>query len=251
MLKSIVMCTACATVLAASGVASAADVLGWEDFVIRNSNTGNVAPVITDVAGDAKLFQVNLGGQKAAWGTNLLNNQTVGDIATLSITRDRSVTGWGPYINIWITDGNGHFAALANEPSDLGDWPAGSAYNMTWDILKNARAKVNETAGLPFALPTGKTTFTFADFANYTIATPTSQWGSTGAADDLNAPTYTAYGINWVFGDTQSNYVGGYLVSNPSVTSSAVPLPAAAFAGLSLLGSIGAFAKLRRKTAQH
>jgi len=221
-------------VIAVSGVANA-DL--WETFVIRNSNVGDIAPVISDVSG-GKLFSITLGGQKAGWATNSMNGMKVGDLLSVSITRDSSVTGWGPYMNFWITDGSGNFAVLANEPSNTGEWGTGTAYDTTWDILKDATAKIYETGTW---VPTGST---FSDFSHYTIATPTSHWGGTGAPDDLLASSYTAYGFNWVFGDTQSNHLGGYLVSDPELT--VVPVPAAVILGV--LGLSVAGLKLRKFT---
>ena len=79
---------------------------GWETFVIRNSNGSNIAPEISNVAGGT-LFEITMGGQKAGWGTNNRKGMQVSDIQCLIITRDSSVTGGGPYMNIWITDGQG------------------------------------------------------------------------------------------------------------------------------------------------
>jgi hypothetical protein len=210
--------------------------VGWEAFVIRNSSVGDIAPVITDTTGGEQ-FAITLGGQKAGWGTNSLNGMTIGDILSISITRNLpATTGNGPYMNFWVTDGHGQYADLA----------IGNLFDATWDVLKTNHAYVYE--GSPaFILPDGTTVaapgkdiiwgYTFADFAGYTIATPPNHWGGTGAPDDLNASSYTAYGFNWVFGDTQTNYIGGYSVSDPVAT--AVPEPVtmlAVFGGLSLLG---------------
>ena len=56
-----------------------------------------------------------------------------------------------------------------------------------------------------------------------------------------------AYGVNWIFGDTLSNYATdqtGYIVENASVSSTAAPEPAT----LALLGAgLAGFAASRRK----
>lgn len=240
---AVILITCC--LVAASIAAGAAE---WESFVIRASS-GGVQPVITDNPDGSKTFATVLDGQKAGWGTNSINGRRIGDILSISIERDPSVTGWGPYMNFWITDGNGRYAVIANEPSNVGEWTSGStAYNATWDVLKNATAKVYETNGLPFTLPAG-TAYKFGDFADYIIATPLSHWGGTGAPDDMNAPEYTAYGVNWVFGDSMNNYVGVYTVSNPSVqvAQAAVPEPMSILLGAMGLGSIAGFRRLRAK----
>jgi hypothetical protein len=217
-----------AVLLIAGSTAFATDIPGWSSFVIRN-NSGSVAPTISDYSGGGKLFQIGLTGQKAGWGTNLVTGVRIGDIQSIGITRDATVTGCGPYMNFWVTDGHGGYAVLSNEPSHTAEWTGSSPYNTTWDVLRNATSWVYEASSTGgFVLPNGTTTksnlgagtsphLTFNDFANYRIAVPTSHWGGTGAPDDLNAGSYTAYGVNWVFGDTQSNYLGGYLVSNPFV----------------------------------
>ncbi len=170
-----------------------------------------------------------------------MNGNKVGDIQSLSITRDATVDGYGPYFNIWITDGSGRYAVLANEPSNTGEWGVGGTpYDTTWDILKDATAKIYETDGQPFTLPVGPT-YTFSEFADYTIATPASHWGGTGAPDDLEAGSYTAYGFNWVFGDTQDNYVDGYLVSNPILTPEPVTMSMLA------MGALGVLMRRRRR----
>jgi hypothetical protein len=247
--------TICAVVLLAGNVVWADP--SWETFVIRNSNSGGVAPTITDLGGGWLEFDVDDGGQKAGWGTNSMNGRTIGEIASVSITRAGGATGWGPYMNLWVTDGLGGYAVLANEPSHPWEYTPGTAYDVIWDVLKDATTWVYEVSSTQgFALPDGTTIyssmgagspnpFSFGDFADYAIATPASHWGGTGAPDDLNAGTYTAYGFNWVFGDTGENYTDVYEVSNPTLV--AVPVPGALL--LAMLGLAAAGTKLRRKNA--
>lgn len=249
----------CSVVLMINSMVSADP--SWNTFVIRNANDSPYnSPTITENPEGYEgwtSFGINESGQKAGWATDYMNGRTIGEIASLSIIRHETVDGYGPYFNIWITDGLGGYAVLANEPSHTTEYTAygETAYDMTWDgALKNATSwvyEVDSTQG--FKLPDDTTTYSnlgagtpdpfhFDDFANYTIATPTSEWGGTGAPDDLYADTYTAYGFNWVFGDTQDNYTDSYLVRDPTLV--AVPIPGAVLLGILGLGAVGI--KLRK-----
>ncbi len=101
--------------LAASGVQADPPVLtpGWDAFVIRNANDGTSGPPLildNDVyQTDAVEMVVFAGGQKAGLGTNDVNGAKVSQIATLHVDRLDDPVGsgslYGPYFNIWITDG--------------------------------------------------------------------------------------------------------------------------------------------------
>ena len=253
-MRRIVMLAVCIGVLMlVAGVASADT---WNTFVIRNANgTSNVPAITENPTGYSgwTLFGIVEGGQKAGWATNDMNGRAVGDIAASSITRHDDVgtpglSPWGPYINIWIQDAEGDWAILANEPSNVGEWAPGTAYDIVWDTLKGATAKIHE-ADTAFDMPAG--TLTFSDFADYTIGAPASapENSGSGAPDDLEATPYTAYGFNWVFGDTESNYIGGYLVKDPTL----VPVPepiSLIFFGTGLVAVFGFVSRKRmRKSA--
>lgn len=227
-------------IVAVSSFASAE--VTWETFVIRGDAEIAENQTAPDTTTGWTLFDVSSSGEKAGWATNYANGYTIGDIQSLSISRYVGSTGdttWAPYFNIWVVDSAGNFAVLANEPSHTTEYTnyGETAYDMTWDgSLSTATTwvyEVDSTEG--FILPDGSTTygslgagtadpFTFADFADYTILAPTVEWGGSGAPDDLNAGIYTAYAFNWIFGDTQSNYVGGHLAQNPTLVM--VPEPA-------------------------
>ncbi len=247
------------TVLLLMAFCSIAQATTWEAYVIRNATSGGGSPTIEPYSRDSAwmYFGIDEGGQKAGWGTNDMNGLTIGDIEAVSISLYETLTlsGYGPYLNIWVTDGYGNYAVLANEPSHTWEYTANgeTTTDMTWDgSLSSATVWVYEVSG-SFVLPDGTTIssnlgagsnsgLTFADFANYIIATPTSNQGGSGAPDDLNATTYTAYGVNWIFGDTQDNYVDGYIVQNPTLvsSSSAVPEPSTiVLFSISLLGFAG------------
>jgi hypothetical protein len=248
--------------LSATSFAMAADVPGWNSFVIRNASDAS-SPAINDITygipvQDAKEFVINKGSMKAAWGTDAISGKTISQITALAIDRlddtTRFTAGSGsavaPYFNIWITDGSGKYAVVANEPSNMAEW-GGNQHNITgWDMLKTKTAKVYETTGAGTNTDwvhtlLGKTALTFEDLASFTIAAPpaayiTNPANSVGTGAPRALGTNDAYGFNWIFGDTLSNYVSGsagYVVANPVAT--AVPEPGTlallVFGGLSLL----------------
>ena len=204
---------------------------GWTAFIIRPGATG--VPVIQnhDVFTQAVEIATWEGSQKAALGTNMLNGAKVSDITRLHIDRldniEISGSAWGPYFNIWVTDGYGHYAVIANEPSNP-EWTTLTRWDITsWDMLKTKTCKVYETpnAGTNTSwvhLLVGHPNLTFEDVGNLVIAPPTPAY----IADPLNAVTggaprvlgtNVAYGFGWIFGDTMANYVtggDGFVVDN-------------------------------------
>jgi hypothetical protein len=106
-----------------SGLAQA----GFESYVIRNGASGSPAILANNVyVSGATEFVISEGNMKAGWGSNDINGATIGEITQLSITRHdntgRFTAGSGPavapYFNIWVTDGLGNYAVVANEPSN-------------------------------------------------------------------------------------------------------------------------------------
>ncbi|CAB1057607.1 hypothetical protein D1BOALGB6SA_2360 [Olavius sp. associated proteobacterium Delta 1] len=218
---------------------------GFHEFVIRNGSTGK-SPTIQsnkDYAQGATEFIISGGGMKAGWGSNDLNGYSIGDIGRLSITRyddtSRFSAGSGPavapYFNFWVTDGSGHFAVIANEPSSPAFQPlftengdGSKTYDLSFDGMSDQRAKVYETPGWNSNSSWihdlyGPDPLTFSDLASLRIAPPPPSYiqdsvngvGS-GAPDVID--TDIAYGFTWVFGDTLSNYVSGdegYIVAGP------------------------------------
>lgn len=235
---------------------------GFDSFVIRDGTGGS--PTIqannTYVSG-ATEFIINEGGMKAALGSNDINGASISQILNLAITRyddtSRFSGGSGPavapYFNLWVTDGAGKYAVLANEPSNPVFQPLFTAnvdgsktYSLDYTDLADKRVKVYETPGWNTNSSWvhnmfGSDPLTFADVASLEIAPPPASYiidpangvGS-GAPDELG--TNETYGFNWVFGDTLSNYVSGdegYVVANAQAVS-VIPAP-----GALLLGSLG------------
>jgi len=242
---------------------------GFDAFVIRNGSTSGDAPQIRTnnlyVPG-ALEFVISEGGMKAALGSNDINNYTIGQITKLAITRYDDVTRFSagsgpavaPYFNLWVTDGQGHYAVLANEPSNPAFQPlfktnsdGSRSYELSFSDLADKVVKVYETPGWNTGTSwvhtlIGKTSLTFADVANLVIAPPPAEYitnpdNGVGSGAPRVLGTNVAYGTNWVFGDTLSNYVSGaegYVVAG----AIAVPEPAT----MTLLALGGLFLRKRR-----
>ncbi|GIK98619.1 MAG: hypothetical protein BroJett029_28280 [Alphaproteobacteria bacterium] len=217
------------------------------EYVIRG------APDIQHPEAGKTEIIIDASGEKAAIGSNDLNGMTLGSITTLAITRyddrTRFPAGSGPavapYLNIWITDGLGHYAVVANEPSNPDFQPLYSnGYNLSFADLSDKVAKIFETNDKSW-LPKGGVGLTWADLATFVIQAPsvaqlTAGWGGLGTGAPRELGTNVAYGVNWVFGDTLSNYVSGddgYIVGNVRFAATAVPEPATvALLGAGLVG---------------
>jgi hypothetical protein len=246
---------------------------GFTSYIIRNDGAGN-PPVIqannTYVPGSTE-FIIGAGGQKAAWGSNDIDGFSMGGITNLSITRyddtTRFTAGSGPavapYFNIWVTDGSGKYAVLANEPSnpsfqplfvDNGD--GSKTYSLSFADIMAEPVKVYETPNGGGSSTTtwvhnllGNHPLTFADVASLQVAAPSAAYitdplNAVGSGAPRELGTNVAYGFNWVFGDTLSNYVSGmegYVVSNALAT--AVPEPAS----VALLGLCATSLVFRRQ----
>lgn len=221
-------------VIAAVAAVAAPANAGFTPYVIRNASGTDNAPVIVDNGSTIEFF-ITEAGQKAGLGSNDVNGAKLSQIFNLRIDRlddlSRFSVGSGPYVapylNIWITDGLGHYAVVANEPSDPAFFlalynvgPDKASYDLDFADLAGMRAKIFETDDTSW-LPNGGVNLTFADLADFIIDAPdfASLTGTTsGAPRELG--TNATFGVNWIFGDSLANYVAGqnsYIVANASV----------------------------------
>lgn len=237
---------------------------GFDSFVIRNGASGapTIQPNNVYVPG-ATEFVIGQSGMKAALGSNDINGITVGDITQLTITRHDDTTRFSngsgpavaPYFNMWVTDGLGNYAVVANEPSNPAFQPLFSlngdgskTYDLDYTDLADKTVKVYETPGWNTNSSWihnlfGSDPLTFSDIASLEISAPSAAYiqnGSngvgSGAPDVLG--TDVAYGFNWVFGDTLANYVSGmegYVVSGFNVAPEPVSLTMLALGGLMVI----------------
>jgi hypothetical protein len=215
---------------AGSATADVAVPVAFNPYVIRQS--GGVSPTITTINGETEIL-ILLSGQKALLGSNDINGNTLGSITKLAIERlddhSRFTAGSGPwcapYLNFWITDGAGKFAVVANEPSNADFQPLyNNGYNLTFADLSAKPAMIYENADKSW-LPNNGVGLTFADLANFMVMAPSpaqlaAGWDGLGTGAPREFGTNIAFGVNWVFGDTLSNYVSGdpgYKVRNAVV----------------------------------
>lgn len=236
---------------------------GFISYEIRGTPIINTGVSTTE-------FVIDHSGDKAGLGSNDINGAKLGSIESLTITRydDRSrfTAGGGPnvapYFNLWITDGT-NYAVVANEPSNpdfQGLFTANGDGSFTYDLsfadLSGKTVKIYENSYMDW-LPNKGVGLTFADLADFTIAAPSASllaggWTGLGTGAPRELGTNVAYGVNWIFGDTLSNYVsgdpqrGGYVVGAAAARTVSVPDSASTLT-LLLVAFLGMFLGQRRR----
>lgn len=249
-----------------AGVAQA----GFSSYVIREGG-GNPPSILAnnDYVPGATEFVISAGGMKAGLGSGDVDGSTLGSLSQIAITRHDDTGRFGagsgpavaPYFNIWVTDGVGNYAVLANEPSNPSfaafrtALPGGGIeYSFSMADIASEPVQVYETPNGGYGSTTtwvhdllGNQPLTFGDVASLVIEAPSSAYISnpvnavgSGAPDELG--TNAAFGFNWIFGDTLTNYVSG---AEGYVVSGALVVPGSGAVGL--LGLSGLCAMRRRR----
>jgi len=216
--------------------------LDWTPFIIRNANTTGEAPTYSL---DDGILTVDVdsttGGQKVGYGTSYLDGQRLDSLFRFQVVRlDQHENVYAPYINMWVTDGT-HYAVLSLEPSHYPefdhthDLSAADYLSIDPWVYETDLADVNwikEGAYLGgnghYLYDSDDNLLTIADIGHLTIKPPTPEelaagLPGVGSGAPRELGTNIAYGFNLVFGDTQSNYIGGYQIDAAPTLIGGVP----------------------------
>ncbi len=258
MKKLMKMCLVAAMSVAVCGSADAV-LADFEGFNIRNTGGTITAPwdsglgITENAAGNGFDAKTPLGGQKVGYGTNAFDGKRINQLSTVNFDKVKGGPNV-PYLNLWVTDGT-NYAIISSENDYRG---TNFSTRQEWKIFEtNVGAGqmdwlfdsgVGTRSGQYLLRDTGSgaANVTLSDFSDsITFMDP----GVYNSPIGTGAPR-GGYGFNIIYGDTASNFVGGYEIENLTVNfigeatyeaGNAVPEPATfALSGLALMGLMGA-----------
>lgn len=252
-----------------------ANVINFEAFKIRNANENGFTPdrqiaapfdsdlsIVENAAGNGFAAMTPRAGQKVGYGTDFFNGTQLNSFQSVNWDFVSGSTGSAiPYLNLWVTNGVNHAIIAVGDDYRGTDFQAAGPTPPTWLVFEFDTS----VAGLNWLFGGSGTTtrngqrleldgaeVTLADFSDDVVLFAGAPFGSTGVG--TGAPQ-GGFGFNVIFGDTQANYVGEYIIENLTVTvdgevfAAGVPEPGMlALFGLGLFG-LGAM-RLRTKRAQ-
>jgi len=210
------------------GAGTYAQTVDFEPFWIRN--TGSVQE---NVHQDGANFVTPAGGDKAGYGTHVLDGQPLSSLQSIDWVKDHGSDTSIPYLNIWFTDGT-NYAIAAPQHVGAPDYEYRASQLPAGEDIGDLYVKVYEYENLDWMTP-GVTTrdnaqflcndgvrVTFDQLASYshTIQDPGTYgpWVGTGAPKN-------GTGLNIIYGDTKSNYVGGYKIRYLTVNGIPTAVP--------------------------
>jgi hypothetical protein len=248
--KNISLLSAVAGALAFGTVVTpaSADSVEWTPFVIRNSSTGNIAPtIVKDADGNGVTATIALEGQKAGYGTAAYDGVKVSALKNVTYTR-RDSGNKEVYVNIWVTDGT-NYAVITPRTvqANTGGYVTSEVNGMDlqtlgFGVYETDTSSLNWLFNGAQRMANGSllkgngSVVTLADIGHLTIDDPGTY---TTPPVGTGAPT-ADLGFNLIFGDTENHHTQGLVpFSVDNVQVALVPLPAAAWAGMMLLGGLG------------
>jgi len=212
----------------------------FKTFNIRNINSSIIAPWDADVIlsenaeGDGFTFATPRGGQKVGYGTVFFDGVKVNTLQSvnwnwLSVPANNGII---PYLNIWVTDGQGNYAVLSSENNYRG---TNFGTRREWKIFEYGVSKT-DFSWLFDGRPASR------DAAQYLVLN--GQRVTLSEISDrilIGDPKFYpfpnvgtgaprgGYGLNLIWGDTQKNFVvpnglqiGGLTVKAAGVNHTAI-----------------------------
>ena len=239
----------------ASTATPAAVVVDFDAVALRAANSGQPSgpwtfPAVTEDSDGSGMTASDLvAGQKAYFGTDYFNGQSLTSISSVQFTRS-PVFPNAPYLNLLAYKADGSYSVLA-----AGAPTSSSGNTLTYDF---GLAIWNAYEGTGATVLTGPVTLAGLASDGWALlpvgATRALKTGE-DAVPNSRAATTDALAIFW--GDSQNNYLGTQHIYDVTVTgvkgetyvAGAVPEPASLIVW-SLLGIIGvAFSWRRRRAA--
>lgn len=184
-------------------------------FYIRNSNSTITAPWDANItlseneSGDGFSYGTPAGGQKVGYGTKYFDGDRINSISSVNWNLISGNPGIGPYLNIWVSDGQGNYAVIASENHYRG---TDFATRSEWKIFEYGTSNTNlnwlfdgGTGGRDAAqyLTLNGVRVTLSQLSDRIII------GDPGVYPAPNVGTGAprgGYGFNLIWGDTQSNF---------------------------------------------
>jgi len=187
-------------------------------FNIRNFNSSIIAPWDADVilsenaAGDGFTFATPRGGQKVGYGTVFFDGVKVNTLESvswnwLSVPANNGII---PYLNIWVTDGQGNYAVLSSENNYRG---TNFGARREWKIFEFGASKTDFSwlfDGRPASrdaaqyLVLNGQRVTLSEISDRILIGDPKLYPATNVG--TGAPR-GGYGLNLIWGDTQKNFI--------------------------------------------
>ena len=261
LMKIRAICIAATLLLTTCGTIHAATTIDFDAVAYRPGDDGSYGTAQEYADGTGMSASTPVGGQKILYGTEYFNGWALSDIASIQFTYEAKDGIGRPYSNLVITDGLGSYGVISsrNRVSSRTTYEDNGEKYFVEQCQYNF--SVNNSYGFSFYEPYGASAWSHGDILDWDDI---SSWYILGAGESrpLSSGEVTAgyargpieHGLNLIWGDSKSNYLGDIEIYDVSVITtsgdeyvagtSTVPAP-----GAILLAGLGTacVGRIRRK----